>query len=67
MSEVRYCIGRDNSGHTYIVPVDRSAEWAAWLEIDEGDERAWEPPEFARIFEGLLTFADPRDGHGSPL
>lgn len=42
----------DNDSHWYVVPVAKRAEWDAWLEIDPDDERAWEPPSFARPVGG---------------
>jgi len=40
-----FFLSRDNSGHWYVVPVSKQAEWDAWLEIDEDDERAWTAPD----------------------
>ncbi len=42
----------DNDSHWYVVPVAKRAEWEEWLEIDPDDERAWEPPVFARPVNG---------------
>lgn len=57
----RYFLAHDNSGHDYVVPVERKEEWFAWLEIPEDDERSWDVPEYARQVDGRLTFTDPRD------
>lgn len=60
MSDERYFLGHDNSGHDYVVPVSRRDEWFRWLEIPEDDERSWEVPEYAKRIDGRLTFTDPR-------
>lgn len=58
MIEPRYRIVGDNSGHDYVIPVDRSAEWTAWL--DSQDWRDGITPIYAMRIEGTFTFADPR-------
>jgi len=58
----RYFIGADNSGHEYVVPVARTAEWNAWTALPDYDERSWKEPEFATRIDGGLTFTDPRMG-----
>jgi len=55
----RFFIGHDNSGHEYIVPVAKRAEWYAWTDLPEDDERSWDEPEFAIRINGSLTFAAP--------
>lgn len=63
MGEPRYFLDQDNSSHWYIVPLDRKAEWEAWLAIDEDDEASWDAPEWAKSIGGsptLVTFTDPR-------
>ena len=42
-----YFLSQDQSGHWYVVPEAREAEWSAWCDISEEDERAWEAPDFA--------------------
>jgi hypothetical protein len=61
VSEQRYFLSSDNSGHHYVVPVENRDEWWAWLEIPDDDERAWDAPVFARRVEGGLTFTDPKE------
>jgi hypothetical protein len=56
----RYRIGSDNSGHRYFYPVDKEAEFSAWQELDEDDERSWTEPSFATRIDGRFTFTDPR-------
>lgn len=41
----RYFIGRDNSGHRYLVPYDCRKAWEEWIDISEDDERGWEVPD----------------------
>jgi hypothetical protein len=57
---MRYFLGYDCSGHEYAVPVEHRAEWFAWLEIPEDDERSWSVPDYATALDGCFTFADPR-------
>ena len=68
--EARYFIGGDNSGHEYVVPVDRHTEWNAWTELPEDDERGWTEPVYAMRIDGTLTFCAPTLFYGplpSPL
>jgi hypothetical protein len=44
----QYFMDRDNSAHWYLVDSRMRAEWDAWLELDESDERSWQTPPFAR-------------------
>lgn len=58
----RHILTMDNDGHWYVIPVAKQPEWGAWLDIPEDDERAWEPPEFAKQVGGspcLVTFTNP--------
>jgi hypothetical protein len=56
----RYFISHDNSGHAYLVPLARIAEWREWVELPDDDERSWDEPDFAwRMDGGLLSFTDP--------
>jgi len=62
MADERYFLAQDNSCHWYVVPVAREAEWSEWSQLDEDDERGWEPPGWARPLGGsprLCTFTDP--------
>lgn len=43
----RFFLDQDQSSHWYLVPVKRRAEWNAWCDLDEDDERSWTPPEWA--------------------
>jgi hypothetical protein len=59
----RWFIGHDCSGHQYLIPEAREAEWGAFCEIPEDDERSWEVPDWAvRIDGGQLTFCFPYIG-----
>lgn len=59
----RFFVGSDESGHDYIVPLEREAEWSAWTALPEDDEASWDAPEWAmRIDGGRLTFTDPKVG-----
>jgi len=42
----RFFLDRDNSSHWYIVPADRRAEWNAWRNIPEDDDRGWIVPDW---------------------
>lgn len=58
----RYFLTQDDDGHHFVVPVARRDEWEAWRDIPPDDERAWEPPIFARPVGGapdMVTFAAP--------
>jgi hypothetical protein len=61
-AETRYFLDQDSSCHWYLVRADKRTEWEAWNELNEEDERAWEPPEFAKRLSGGpmgVTFTDP--------
>jgi hypothetical protein len=61
---MRYFLSRDNSSHWYLVPADKRAEWNAWCDLDEDDERSWDTPEWARRLSGSpsrITFTDPQE------
>lgn len=49
----------DNSGHDYVIPVDRSEDWEAFMAIPEDDQASWEVPDFAHQVEGDLQFSWP--------
>lgn len=57
----RQRIVHDHSGHDYVIPVEKLAEWDLWLTLDPEDERSWDVPAYAKPFEGSLTFIDGRD------
>ena len=50
----RYKIVGDDSGHDYVIPVEREEEWWA---IDFDDDIT---PDWAVRVEGQLTFTDPK-------
>lgn len=57
----RFFISSDDSGHDYLVPVDRREDWDRWREIPSDDERSWIVPLYAVPFEtSQLTFTDPK-------
>jgi hypothetical protein len=47
-----FFMSRDSSSHWYIVPAAKRAEWDAWCDMDEDDERAWVVPEYAERLNG---------------
>lgn len=57
----RYFIGRDESGHKYVVPVSRKLEFDEWSEADT-EANGFDPGLFndCRLDGGLLTFTDPK-------
>lgn len=58
--EERFFISSDNSGHNYLIPLDRRVQWLKFLDIPEEDERSWDVPDWARRLEGeMLTFSNP--------
>lgn len=64
---MKYYLDTDQSGHWYIVPVDRSQEWSEWQELDDDDERAWEAPEWAQMVGGApqaVQFENPEVNFG---
>lgn len=60
----RYFIGHDQSGHTYVVPLARHAEWRKWSSWPEGDVRGWTQPEWATRIDGVssISFTDWAEG-----
>jgi hypothetical protein len=60
MSQERFEIVSDNSGHEYYIPVDRYIDWEGFMMIEEDDERSWTVPNFATRINGRLSFVDPR-------
>lgn len=68
-SEERFFVGSDDSGHKYLVPTSKRAEWLAWEAqvaaydwLDNPDENIPDDvPAYAkRIDGGTLTFTDPK-------
>lgn len=59
----RYFLGRDDSSHWYIVPIQHYDAWFVWRDLPEDDERSWEVPDFARCIDNpyRLTFSDPHE------
>jgi hypothetical protein len=60
----RFFLSQDSACHWYLVPVGRRAEWEEWCDLDEDDERGWDPPDFARRLAGNpsgVTFENPVD------
>lgn len=59
-SPIRYFKDSDNSGHEYLIPSSRLADWLKWRDLDEDDENAWEAPDYTIRVEGeLLEFENP--------
>ena len=44
-----YFLGKDNSGHNYLVLAKFRDQWEDWLEVDEDDPESWDAPEFAKM------------------
>jgi hypothetical protein len=64
MTNTRYFICTDCSGHTYLVPLEKAEAWGAWRKIgeeDEDDPRGWETPKYATPISNpySITFTDP--------
>lgn len=71
MSEQRWCLIQDDSGHTYVCPAERAKEGRRMFEEIEryyyGEESKYQgdpprEPDFCFRVEGGLTFADPAEG-----
>jgi hypothetical protein len=60
MTQQRYKLVSDNSGHDYVIPVEKSDDWYKFMDLDEDDPASWDVPEWARMVEGGLTFTDPQ-------
>ncbi len=59
---MRYFLGRDNSGHWYLVEETYRSLWADWVNLEDDDEQAAAVPAFAKRLSqhpSHLTFADP--------
>ena len=68
MNTKRYFIGRDNSGHRYLVDAERQADWLAWSSLPEDDEAGWDQPSYARRLDGTtVIFENPKDDLGNRL
>lgn len=59
MSEQRYAIASDDSGHQYYVRVEKLDEFYEWVENFDPYQDDDEPPHGERI-DGKFTFTDPR-------
>jgi len=57
----RFTLASDESGHEYVIPVAKKAEFNKWNEMDtESEEFDCELFDEYRIDGGLLTFTDPK-------
>ena len=63
MSEKRYRIVGDNSGHKYFIQVGQEDLFYAWVESEEAYENVgYEGPDFnENRIDGNFTFTDPRN------
>lgn len=52
MNNIEYILVQDNDCHWYVIPDNKSDDWFNWCEIDVCDERAWEPPKYAKQIGG---------------
>ena len=54
---------QDNDSHWYVIPFTCRAEWAAFCDIPEDDERGWDVPEWATRVDGphVVVFGDWRE------
>jgi hypothetical protein len=34
---VSYCIVQDNDSHSYVIPVERLADWSVWLQSEDAE------------------------------
>ena len=62
MAEQRYLIMYGYRGDKFLVPCERKADFAAWVDRcnkDQSDAEAWLEPEYARPIAGDLTFERP--------
>lgn len=58
----RYYIDCDNSGHYYLVPVNKKEEFKVWSNLDDEDEASWEAPAWVIDINGCpsqVTFTNP--------
>lgn len=55
---IRYRLVGDNDGHEYVIPVDKSDAWYAFLDSSDYDYGV--EPDYAIRVDGRLTFTDPR-------
>ena len=56
----RYFVDTDRSDHQYLVPFECKEQWDKWNELPFDDERSWDAPHYATLWEGeLLTFEKP--------
>ena len=53
---------KDNDSHRYKIPLSKRAEWQAFCEIPEDDERSWDVPEWAQRIDG-----EPIDNSVAPI
>lgn len=60
LTNQRYCIVGDDSGHDYVIPVDKELHWNFWLDECIKNDSWTEVPEYAIRTEGNLTFTDPK-------
>lgn len=62
MSEQRYRILGDDSGHQYFIPVEQEKLFELWLKtFDEDWDSEYEGPDFnENRIDGRFTFTDPR-------
>ena len=63
----RYFIDTDNSSHRYIIEADHKAEWDAWLNLPEYDDRSWSAPPFAMRIDGNFVEFENPTLDGKPL
>ena len=64
---MQYYLDTDQSGHWYIVPIDRAHEWSEWQELDDDDPAAWDAPEWAQMVGGapqVVQFENPEVNFG---
>ena len=62
---MKYFLDTDSSAHWYVIPWDRREEWELWAQLEDDDERAWTPPEWAKAVNGSpsgVVFENPQIG-----
>ncbi len=65
---MKYCIVKDDSGHDYIIPFDRSGDWNSFLESQDAQDGVL--PKWAREIgwhPSRIAFENPTGPDGKPM
>jgi len=63
MNEERFFLGRDNSGHWYLIPLSHYDDYIRWNNLDKDDPESWDAPDWMKRLDGSpsrITFLDPQ-------